>query len=174
MSDTTINTVRVTKAQKYSAIIALLEGKSAVTIPGKDDKQGVTLDAAYLCDFIRNELELLNKKNQAGSNGAKKLTKAQEKNEEYKAVILRYLAENPTLIVTATDIMEKLLRSAYPNEVWSNQKVAALMNAMADKYDADGVLVAEGKLTRTQGKGKVRTTFQIKPEYLTLADDSEA
>ena len=167
----TTNTIRVTKAQKYNAAIALLEGKPAVTVPGKDDKAGVTMDANYLCEFFRAELALLAKKNTTTS-GNKKLTKAQEKNEEYKGVILSYLSANPTLIVTATDVMEKVLRPTYPAEIWSNQKAAALLNAMCDKYDKDsGELVSEGKLNRVEGKGKAKTTFQIKPEYVTVEDE---
>lgn len=166
----TTNTVRVTKAQKYTAAIALLEGKEPVTIPGKDDKLGVTMDAKYLCDFFRAEMALLAKKNTT-TGGNKKLTKAQQANEEYKGVILSFLRENPSLIVTATDVMEKVLRPAYPQEMWSNQKAASLLNAMSDKHDKDtGELVSEGKLTRIEGKGKNKTTFQIKPEYAAEAD----
>lgn len=172
MSNNT-NTIRVTKAQKYRAAIALLEGKDPVVIPGKDDKAGVTMDAEYLCKFFTDELALLAKKNTTTS-GNKKLTKAQEKNEVYKNVILAYLSANPALLVTATDIMENVLRPAYPSELWSNQKAAALLNAMCDKYDKDsGELVSEGKLNRVEGKGKAKTTFQIKPEYVAIPDGVE-
>ena len=171
MSNNT-NTVRVTKAQKYSAAIALLEGKPAVVIPGKDDKAGVTMDKDYLCDFFRAEMAQLAKKNT--TTGTKKLTKAQEKNEEYKGVSLAYMVSNPNTLMTATDVMEKVLRPAYPAELWTNQKVASLLNAMTDKYDKDtNELVSEGKLNRVQGKGKNGTTFQIKPEYLASIDDAE-
>lgn len=168
----TTNTVRVTKAQKYSAAIALLEGKPAVTIPGKDDKAGVTMDKDYLCDFFRAEMAQLAKKNT--TTGTKKLTKAQEKNEEYKGVILTYMAANPNAVMSATDVMEKVLRPAYPAELWTNQKVASLLNALSDKYDKEtSELVSEGKLNRVQGKGKNNTTFQIKPEYAVTIEDGE-
>ena len=167
----TTNTVRVTKAQKFDGIIALLEGKNPVSIPGKDDKAGVKMDAAYLVEFCKAEKALLAKKNTT-TNGNKKLTKAQEKNEEYKGVILSYLAAQPTLIVSATDVMEKVLRPTYPAEVWSNQKAASLLNALCDKFDKDsGELVSEGKLNRIEGKGKTKTTFQIRPEYAVEAEN---
>lgn len=167
----TTNAVRVTKAQKFDAIIALLEGKTAITVPGKDDKPGVTMDAAYLTEFCKAEKALLAKKNTT-TNGTKKLTKAQEKNEEYKGVILSYLSANPNLIVTATDVMETALRPAYPAEVWSNQKAASLLNAISDKVDKkSGKVMSYGKLNRTEGKGKNKTTFQIKPEYAAPAED---
>lgn len=166
------NTVRVTKSQKYDGIIALLEGKEPVFIPGKDDKLGVKMDAAYLVEFCKAEKALLAKKNTTADGTKKKLTKAQEKNEEYKGVILSYLAGNPKLIVTATDVMEKVLRPAYPAEVWSNQKAASLLNALSDKVDKDTKeLISEGPLNRIEGKGKTKTTFQIKPEYAAEVED---
>ena len=174
---TNTNTIRVTKAQKFDAIIALLEGKEPVSIPGKDDKTGVTMNAPYLVEFCKAEKALLAKKNTT-TNGNKKLTKIQTKNEEYKKFILDHLAECPTLVMTATDVMEKVLRPTYPDEVWSNQKVASLLNSLSDKYDKEsGELVSEGKLERIEGKGKTKTTFRIKLEYATgvadTGDDSE-
>lgn len=169
----TTNTVRITKAQKFDGIIALLEGKSAISVSGKDDKLGVTMDAAYLVEFCKSEKALLAKKN-TSTNGNKKPTKQQEKNENYKRTILAYLSANPALVVTATDVMEKLLRPTYPNEVWSNQRAASLLNAMSDKCNKDsGKVVSEGKLKRIEGKGKIKTTFQIKPQYVTVAEVEE-
>lgn len=166
------NTVRVTKAQKYNAAIALLEGKPAVSIPGKDDKAGITMDAGYLCDFFRAELALLAKKNTTTS-GNKKLTSQQKKNEQFKQFLLAHLRNNADLLITATDAYE-LLRANYPEEIWSNQRAASLLNAMSDKYDNDThELVSEGKLFRTKGKGKTKTTFQIKPEYVVEVEDAE-
>lgn len=161
----TTNTVRITKSQKYNAAIVLLEGGNPVVIPGKDGKAGVTMDAAYICDFFRDELALLAKKN-TNTGDKKKLTKAQEKNEQYKALILSHLRANPSLMVTATDMYD-VLRNAYPDELWSNQKSAALLNALSDKLDPDtGELISVGPLNRVQGRGKNKTTFQLKPEYV--------
>lgn len=132
---TTTNTVRVTKAQKFNAAIALLEGKPAVTIPGKDDKGGVTMDAAYLCDFFKEELALLAKKNSSD----KKPTKTQEENEGYKALILDFLRGQPNG-VTCTDIQKGVTEFADFN----NQKVAALVRQ----------LVTIGDVTKATVKGK--------------------
>lgn len=171
--NTNTNTIRVTKAQKYNAAIALLEGKEPVVLPGKDDKAGVTMDAAYLTEFFKAELALLAKKNTT-SSGNKKLTKAQQENEGYKANILAFMSANPNRLMTATDVMNEVLVPAYPKVTWSNQKAAALLNAMADKFDKDtGELVSAGKLDRVEGKGKAKTTFQIKPEYVAEVEDSE-
>lgn len=175
MSNTTdIKVVRVTKAQKYNAIINLLNGGEPTIIPGKDDKLGVTMDAKYLTDFCKAELALLSKKNTT-TNGNKKLTKEQKKNEGYKKEIFAYLQTDSTLIVTASDIMD-FLKGLHPDEPWSNQKAASLLNAMSDKYDKDsGELVSEGLLDRTEGKGKNKTTFKIKAEYAdTTIEDGEA
>ena len=167
----TTNTVRPTKSQKFDGIIALLEGKSPIAIPGKNDKAGVTMDAPYLVEFCKEQKVALAKKNTT-TGGKKKLTKAQEKNEEYKNVIISYLALNPALVVTATDVMEKILRPTYPAEIWTNQKSASLLNALSDKVDKDsGEIVTEGKLNRIEGKGKNKTTFQIKAEYAAKTED---
>lgn len=167
----TTNVVRVTKAQKYNAIIALLNGGEPTTIPGKDDKLGVTMDAKYLTEFCKAELALLSKKNTTAS-GSKKLTKEQEKNEGYKKEIFAYLQENPSLLVTASDIMD-FLKGLHPDGIWSNQKAASLLNAMSDKFDKDsGELVSEGVLDRVEGKGKNKTTFKVKAEYAAPIEDN--
>lgn len=169
----TTNTVRVTKTQKFYGAIALLEGKSPISVPGTEDKAGVVMDANYLCEFFRSEIALLAKKNSPTSK--KKLTKDQEKNEQYKLDILHYLSEHPEKIVSATEVMDTVLRPMYPDGMWSSQKVASLLNAMSDKYDKETKeLVTEGKLIRTEGKGKNKTTFQIKPEYILAAEDDSA
>lgn len=165
MATNNTNTIRVTKAQKYNAAIALLEGKSPVVLPGKDDKAGVTMDAEYLCEFFRGELALLSKKNKAG--GTKKLTPDQKKNEEYKDDIRAFLSLNPNLLVSANDLMVKLFMSKYPGVPWTNQKVASLLNAMADKLGKDGTVTDDsGELFKTPAKGKNKTLYQIKPEYV--------
>lgn len=171
MNKNTTTTVRVTKAQKYNAIIDLLNGGKPTVIPASGDKQGVTLDAKYLAEFCKAELALLSKKN--SNTGNKKLTKAQELNEGFKKEILAYLRANPSLLVSASDIMG-IMSTAHPDTLWSNQKAASLLNAMSDKFDKDiGDLVSEGVLLRNEGKGKTKTTFQIKPEYVN-ADESDA
>lgn len=162
---TATNTIRVTKTQKYNAAIALLEGKAPVVLPGSGDKAGVTMDADYLCDFFRSELALLSRKNKSG--GSKKLTPDQKKNEGYKDDIRAYLSLNPQLVVSSNDIMTKVFMRKYPDVLWNSQKVSSLLNAMADKLDKDGNVTDDsGELTKTPGKGKNKTTYQIKPEYI--------
>ena len=63
----------------------------------------------------------------------------------------------------------------YPDVMWTNQKTAALLNAMSDKFDKDTQeLVSEGKLERVEGKGKNKTTFQIRPQYIISAEDGSS
>lgn len=142
MTNTT-NTVRVTKAQKYQAAIALLEGKPVITISGKDDKAGVVLDAEYLCDFFRGEMALLARKN---SGDSKKPTKAQQENEAYKAKILEFLYTQEGG-VTATDVMNACGLS-------SNQKAAALLNSLKDS----------GEVVKVIEKGKSLFSLAVEGE----------
>lgn len=66
-----------------------------------------------------------------------KLIKIQRRNEEYKQAILSYLSANPELVVTPDSIMNKVLRAAYPGELWSNMKTKLLLNAL----DSEGILI---------------------------------
>lgn len=152
---TTTTTKKITKAQKNMDIISVLKNETP--------KFGTTIE-----EMIAH-LELTNaqlaKKSASSSNGERKLTKAQEANEEYKQTILEYLSKNPNLIVTSTSLLDSLLRKTYPSIIWTNQKVTALLTALSDKYDKEtGELVSEGKLIRTKEKKGI--TFQIKPEYV--------
>ena len=80
--NTTTKTPRVTKAQRYEDIIALLEGKPV-------SHNTTQTDAV---EFCRNEIAMLAKKN-ATEN--KKPTKTQEANVGYKAEILSFLRSLP-------------------------------------------------------------------------------
>lgn len=158
---TTATTKKVTKAQRNSDIILLLQGKE---VP---DKRTTVEDAIA---HLTHENELLARKNKPGKG--KKLTKDQEKNEGYKDDIRAYLSANPSMLVSANDIMVKLFMPKYPDVLWSNQKVASLLNAMSDKYDKDGNCTDDtGELSKTPGKGKNKTTYQIKPEYILSGED---
>lgn len=66
----------------------------------------------------------------------KRLTKGQERNKEYKGVILDYLFANPELVVT-TDKMYDVLRDTYPAVLWSSMKVESLL----DVLEKDGILI---------------------------------
>lgn len=122
----TTNTVkRITKAQRFEDIKALLNGGKVV--------YGTTAEDA--CAFIDKELALLAKKNTSD----KKPTKTQEENEGHKAKILDFLstcAEG----VTCTDIQKGVPDFADFN----NQKIAALVRQ----------LVEAGKVNKDVVKGK--------------------
>lgn len=81
-------------------------------------------------------------------------------NLEYMQLILSFLSENPELIVTAADVMEKILRPAYPSMLWSIQKSASLLNSMSDKHNISGELISKCVLTRIATKGD-RTRYTL-------------
>lgn len=85
----------------------------------------------------------------------------QNRNLEYKRAILSFLSENPELVLTATEVMEKVLRPAFPDEPWSSQLTASLLNSMSDKYDIQsGKLISKGVLTRIAKEGS-RTRYTL-------------
>lgn len=139
----TTNTVRVTKTMKFNGAIALLEGKAPVTIPGTEEKEGVTMDAAYLINFFNEELALLAKKNTKKTDGEP--TEAQKKNEEYKELILDFLATHQDG-ATCTDMIKGI--PAFFD--FNTSKISSLTSA----------LKAEGKIDRLPPK-KGRTPFVL-------------
>lgn len=147
---TTNNVVRVTKSQKFDGAIALLEGKSPIVIPATEDKAGVTMDAQYLIDFFKSEQALLAKKNAKKSDGEP--TEAQKKNEEYKGLILDFLASLPDGEgATCTDLIKGI--PAFVNEdgtPFNTSRVSSLTTA----------LVNEGRIIRQKPK-KGRTPFTL-------------
>lgn len=156
-----ITTKKVTKAQRNEDIIALLQNQPV--------KYGTTVDDAIA--HLIHENELLSRKNKPGKG--KKLTTDQKKNECYKDDIRAYLSENPALLVAASDLMVKLFMVKYPDVLWNTQKIVSLLNAMADKYDKDGNCTDDsGELYKIPGKGKNKTTYQIKPEYILSGEDN--
>jgi len=167
------NVIRVTKAQKFEVIKSLLAENATHTFPGNDKKEAYVFDHDEMVKFLDAEIALLAKKNT--NTGEKKLTKDQQKNEEFRGVILAYLVNHPEKVMSATDVMEKILRPTYSATLWTNQKAAALLNGMCDKYDKNtGELVSEGVLLKFEGKGKTKTTFKIKTSYLeTLAEERD-
>lgn len=111
----TTNTVkRITKAQRFADIKALLNGE--------DVTHGTTVEDAV--KFIDAELALLAKKN----SGDKKPTEKQKENEVYKAKILDFLRTQEDG-VTCTEIQKAIPEFADFN----NQKVAALMRQLYDE-----------------------------------------
>ena len=108
------NTVkRITKAQKFEDVIAMLTGNPAQFI----DKDGAV-------EFLRNEMALLAKKNASDS---RKPTATQEANEKYKALILEFLAVQESG-KTCTEIAKGVPELADFN----NQKIAALMRQLLE------------------------------------------
>ena len=122
--------VRITKAQRFEDIKALLTGESVT--------YGTTVDIAVT--VIDHELELLAKKN--SSTGDKKLTPTQQENEALKEQIVEYLSTLPGDAdgVTCTEI----LKSVPALTDFSNQKVAALVRQ----------LKMAGRVVATEKKGK--------------------
>lgn len=121
--------IRVTKAQRFEDIKALLNGE-AVTY-------GTTVEVA--CEVLDHELELLAKKN---AGGDKKMTPTQKENEKFKEQIMEYLADldADTDGVTCTEIFKAIPDLA----AYSNQKVAALVRQ----------LKLDGRVVYTEKKGK--------------------
>lgn len=120
---TTTTTKRITKAQKYADIKALLTGKPTI--------YGITAEIAV--EFIDNELALLAKKNTSD----KKPTKVQKENESFKTLILDYLAtcDEP---MSCGEIHKAIPELA----VYNVQKTAPLLKK----------LEGEGKVVRTTDK----------------------
>ena len=116
--------VRITKAQRFEDIKALLNGDPVT--------YGTTPEIAVT--VIDHELELLAKKN--SGSGDKKLTQTQRENEALKEQIMEFLAGLPedTDGVTCTEILKSVPALAD----FSNQKVAALVRQlkMADRVVA--------------------------------------
>lgn len=167
------NTVKkVTKAQRNADIMAMLNTPEVKAIlDGEKFKYGTTVEDAV--KHLTHENELLSKKNTA-TGGNKKLTKAQMANEEYKKAILDFLRNHPERLITATEVMNEILAPLYPDVVWSNQKAAALLNAMSDKKDKEtDEVISIGVLDRVEGKGKSKTTFQIRLHMVSAEDGDE-
>ena len=119
------NSVKITKAQRFTDINALLVGESV--------QYGTTIDDAL--GFIDNEMKLLAKKNGTKSD---KLTDAQKANLTYKELIVGFLGTCDTG-VTCTEIGKNIPELTDFN----NQKISALMRA----------LVADGRVTKEVTKG---------------------
>lgn len=97
---------------------------------------------SQLVDFIKHELELLDRKS-VSKTGERKLTPQQMENENYKVLILSVMDNTPK---TVTDIMKAVPQFAD----FSNQKIAALVKQ----------LVTEEKVVKSTIKGR---------SYFTLA-----
>lgn len=129
--------IRITKAQRFEDIKALLNGETPT--------YGTTLEIAM--EVLDHELELLAKKNSSGT-GDKKLTETQQKNEEHKQRILEYLAGLPEDCegVTCTEILKAIPELSE----YQVQKVSALLSR----------LKLAGRVNSVKGKGG-KTLFTL-------------
>lgn len=119
-------TKRVTKAQRFEDIKALLNGSPV--------QHETSLEEAL--SFIDNELELLARKN---ASGEKKPSAVQIANEQYKERIVEFLATQENG-VTCTEIMKGVTELAEFN----NQKIARLVRDLCEV----------GRVTKAVVKGK--------------------
>ena len=99
------NTKKMTKREMFAQIL------------------GHTADPAEQ-EFLKHEMELLEKKN---ANGSKTLTPTQKANEDTKSAITDFLAENGKGL-TITDMIKTIPACAE----LSNQKVSALVRQLCD------------------------------------------
>lgn len=117
---------RITKAQRFSDIICLLDGETPT--------YHTTIDEAKA--FIEKEIALLNKKNSGDTKKAKEL---QTLNNALMNDILTHLTalaiDGDTIGVTCSEI-----QSAIPSlHGYQNQKIARLCRVLAD----DGLIIGE-------------------------------
>lgn len=122
---TTTTTKRITKAQRFTDIKALLSGEAV--------SNGTTVEDALA--FIDKELELLARKNTSD----KAPTKTQKENEKHKERILEFLTGYVDG-ATCTEIQKGVPEFAD----FQNQKVAGLLRSLKD----------EKKVRRETVKGK--------------------
>lgn len=126
--------VRITKAQRFEDIKALLQGKPI----------SYETDVEVAIEFLNHEIELLAKKNN-NTTGEKKLTSTQKENETYKEMILDYLSTCDENGATCTQIFKEVPELSQ----YSSQKVGALCRQ----------LKLASKVVSTEIKG--RTYFKL-------------
>jgi hypothetical protein len=125
MENTNTKAVRITKAQRFADILAILNGNPV--------QHGTTIEIAN--EVINHELELLAKKS---SNVNRKPTAAQVKDDEYRTMMLDFLATQSEG-VTCTTIQKSI--PAFAD--FTINKVSGLMKA----------LVGSGKVNKAKVKG---------------------
>ena len=94
---------KITKQMKLSAIIDYFEGMDAdatvglATIKIDGQEQEVPITVQHILDFAQHEIELL---------GKKKSGSATKGEDELATAILSYMEQNPTLLMTTTDLIK--------------------------------------------------------------------
>lgn len=140
-SETMSNAKKVTKANRFEDIKALLNGDAPA--------YGTTIEEAI--DFINHEQEILaNKNSKRTKDGEKKLTPVQEQNEVFKGYILDELAkvggDYYPAGMTCTEILHAV--PALFDEGFGVHKVSALMRQLGEK--------GSGRVTSQKVKGETR------------------
>lgn len=123
--------IRITKAQRFEDIKAMLNGEPVT----------YGTDVATAVEVIDHEIELLAKKN---SGDTKKQTATQKENEGYKEQILEFLAGCDTGVTCS-----QIFKAIPALSDFSNQKVSALCRQ----------LKLAGRVTSYEEKGK--TLFKL-------------
>ena len=128
---------KITKQMKLSAIIDHFKDMDAnevlnwveVKVDGKEQRVAIT--AGNVIDFAQHEIELL---------GKKKSGSVSKGEDELATAILSYMEQNPTLLMTTTD----LIKNCPACEGLNTQKVAPRLSNLAKA----------GLVIRIQEKGK--------------------
>lgn len=123
-------TPRITKAMKFEDIKAILSG----------EEQPHAIPVNDLIDALTKELGLLAKKNSSGSSRGPSET--QKKNEEYKGLILEFLAGRPDGATCS-----EVLRGIPELSEFNVQKPAALLRQLGP--DGSKQVVSEKKGGKT-------------------------
>lgn len=110
------NVVKVTKAQRFADIKALLSGD--VPTYGTSTVEAV--------EFVNREIELLSRKN---ANRSSKDTAEKRANEAYKALILEYLRSIDSEGVSCSTVNKTIPELTME----SNQKISALMRQLCEE-----------------------------------------
>ena len=94
---------KITKQMRLSTILEHFEGMDAdttlgcVTIKVDGKEQEVPITAQHIIDFAQHEIEQL---------GKKKSGSATKGEDELATAILAYMEQNPTLLMTTTDVIK--------------------------------------------------------------------
>lgn len=143
MATTEKKAPRITKDNRFEDIATMLTDPTVRDLLSfVETKYGTTVDTAV--EFINKERDLLAKKNAKKADG-EDMTDSQKKNEEYKGLILDYLATLPENEgATCTDMIKNI--PAFSD--FNTSKVSSLTTALFN----------EGRVLRQKPK-KGRTPF---------------
>ena len=117
---------RITKAQRFADIVAMLNGNPAPNGSSVED----------IKDFCAHEVELLSKKNTAAD---KRKAEARAKDDVVRAIVVDFLAKQKNG-VQVSDIIHSVVEC----NLFSTSKVTSLLRP----------LLANGKVVRYEEKGK--------------------